>query len=671
LELFSNNITPQILIYKNENYELRSFLKTILKSEKFISKAWLMIYDINRPEDQKIAIYEKSENDIAFKINNLQSSPSVFKKSISNNDDRIAFIYNSNNQSELQSYYISLSVNFLLNNISGRIGFDINLNQFSLFGKSIFDNSLCESYLFFDDNLVKLSSNNKFYDLLLNKLLDNNTLPSENFFLVNDNKKNWVTLIDLKTFTDLNTVKLVNLYYDINSPGYFNKKLSRYILFSAISFLFILSIIYFIYNSVQIKIKKAEKVIDLMAEGKILDDINLFINKNDEFSGINVSITKINDNLSKRALFIEALEKGIYNFNFEPAGENDRIGNALLNLRNSIELSKHEELKRKEIDEQLNWITGGAAKFAEIIRENSDNLQELAYAIISELVNYIGAVQGGLFIINEDENNEKYIELLAGYAYNRIRMLEKRIPFGVGLVGRCILERETIYMTKVPENYLSITSGLGDENPRTLLIVPLIFHEEVYGVVELDSFNDIENYKIQLTEQISESIASAVSMVKINVRTAELLRESKIKSEQAASQEEEIRQNIEEMQAITDELNLKLHHSEQVISGIKEISYYAEFDIQGRIIDISDEYLKILGKQKEDVIGKIQGSFSVEARNIESFNTFWESLKKGNTMEYQQIINVEGNLKNINAKYYPVKNSEGKVLKVISVANVK
>jgi methyl-accepting chemotaxis protein len=139
----------------------------------------------------------------------------------------------------------------------------------------------------------------------------------------------------------------------------------------------------------------------------------------------------------------------------------DRIGNHLIDLKNSIEETREEEKRRKAEDERLNWATGGSAMFAEIIREHSDNLEELAYAIISELVNYIDANQGGIFIINEDEQNEKYIELLSSFAYDRKKMLEKKIPFGAGLVGRCILEKETIYMTNVPKDYLNITSGLG------------------------------------------------------------------------------------------------------------------------------------------------------------------------------------------------------------------
>jgi PAS domain-containing protein len=159
-------------------------------------------------------------------------------------------------------------------------------------------------------------------------------------------------------------------------------------------------------------------------------------------------------------------------------------------------------------------------------------------------------------------------------------------------------------------------------------------------------------------------------MVKINVRTAELLRETKIKSEQAASQEEEIRQNIEEMQTATDELNKKLDTVSGTMDAIKEVANIAEFDVNGRVTDISAAFLKILKKEKSEVIGKLQGSFSIDAPNIESFNQFWRDLKKGNQKEFEQMINIGDEILRIYSVYIPIINEEGDVYKVTSFSEV-
>lgn len=104
-------------------------------------------------------------------------------------------------------------------------------------------------------------------------------------------------------------------------------------------------------------------------------------------------------------------------------------------------------------------------------------------------------------------------------------------------------------MTDIPNNYLNVTSGLGEANPRALLIVPLKINDEIYGVIELASFNPFEPFQIEFIENLAEVLPSTIATVKINIQTAKLLRETRIQAEKMLQQEEELRQNLEEMQA--------------------------------------------------------------------------------------------------------------------------
>ncbi len=457
-------------------------------------------------------------------------------------------------------------------------------------------------------------------------------------------------------------------YNQFKSAGVFKMYYTEMLI---ILYILTIIILWLFFNKIQNRLRETQNVLKAVAYGDLKNIKELPESGNDEISIINTAVNAVNNNLDRTAVFIDDIHNGNIHFDYTPVSKYDKIGNLLLELAKNIDKSEKEAKKRKKEDEIQNWITRGTAIFAEIIRDHSDNLEELSYAIISKLVNYTDADQGGIFVINETEDNEKYIELLASYAYDRRKMLKKRIPWGAGLVGRCILEQESIFMTKIPEDYLNITSGLGKDKPQTLLLVPLIFHEEVYGVAELASFKFIDEYKIRLIEQVSESIASAISMVKINARTAELLKETKIKSEQAASQEEEIRQNIEEMQAVSDGLNQKLTETKNILEIVKSSIYFAEFDLQGRITDISKPFLKILKKEKKDIIGKVQGSFSTEAQNPESFKKFWNDLQNGKIKEFKQIIQVEDKILKISSTYYPIKDIDENIIKVISIANIE
>jgi HAMP domain-containing protein len=275
--------------------------------------------------------------------------------------------------------------------------------------------------------------------------------------------------------------------------------------------------------------------------------------RNDEIGEMAGALNSLIRGLKETTDFALEIGKGNFESPFVPLSEDDDLGNTLLEMRTNLKHATIEAAKRKEEDDQRNWASQGVAKFSDILRQNNDNMDKLSYDIISNLVKYCDANQGGLFLINDDDQDNPFIEMSSAYAFNRKKVLEKRIEMGTGLIGRAIQESETIYMTDIPNDYINITSGLGDDNPKSLLIVPLIVNQTVYGVIELASFKDIPKYQIDFIQKIGENIASTLSTVKINIRTAQLLETTKQQAEEMRAQEEEMRQNMEELQATQEE----------------------------------------------------------------------------------------------------------------------
>jgi hypothetical protein len=329
-------------------------------------------------------------------------------------------------------------------------------------------------------------------------------------------------------------------------------RLKNFILYTSILLVFVSLIVAFLtVRSLVFPINSMKGTLLMMSKG-ILPNKPM-LERSDEIGEMSRALNSLVAGLKSISNFALEIGRGNYNTEFKPASQDDVLGNSLLHMRDDLKAAAEEDHKRKVEDEQRNWATAGLAKFGDILRKDNDKLDVLAYSIVSNLVDYLGANQGGIFVVSEDEMGNPCLDLVACYAYNRQKFITRRLEMYEGLVGRCAREREIIYLTDVPDNYIRITSGLGDANPRCLLLVPMIMNDELFGVFELASFLELQPFQIMFVEKIAETIASTLSTVRFNMQTARLLEQSKIQAEELATREEEMRQNMEELRATQEQ----------------------------------------------------------------------------------------------------------------------
>lgn len=312
-----------------------------------------------------------------------------------------------------------------------------------------------------------------------------------------------------------------------------------------------LIVAFFTVRSLVVPINAMKSTLLMMSKG-ILPNKKIEERK-DEIGEMSYALNSLIGGLKSISNFALEIGRGNYNSAFKPSSKDDVLGNSLLQMRDDLKAAAEEDQKRKKEDEQRNWATAGIAKFSDILRRDNDKLEVLAYNIVSNLVDYLGANQGGIFVVGEDDMDQPCLDLVACYAYSRQKFINKRLEMNEGLVGRCARERETIYLTDIPDNYIRITSGLGDANPRCLLLVPMIMNDELFGVFELASFDELQPYQVEFVEKIADTIASTLSTVRFNMQTAKLLEQSKIQAEELATREEEMRQNMEELRATQEQ----------------------------------------------------------------------------------------------------------------------
>jgi PAS domain S-box-containing protein len=278
-----------------------------------------------------------------------------------------------------------------------------------------------------------------------------------------------------------------------------------------------------------------------------------FQNKSDSVIALNEQKLSEQENAVEHiSSFIEAVSNGDYTVNLELQGDNSNLTNKLVTMRDKLK-------ENTESDRRRGWTTMGLAQIGEILRATTKNSSELYDNIIRFIVKYTKSNQGGLFIINEEDDIQKktYLELIACYAFDRKKFLTKRVELGEGLVGQSFLEGEKIFLLDVPQEYVSITSGLGGSKPKSLLIVPMKLNGKIYGVIELASFHKFEDFEIELIEKLAETIASTISTVRVNESTRILLEKNLQQAEEMKAQEEELHQNMEELEATQEEMRRK------------------------------------------------------------------------------------------------------------------
>ena len=403
----------------------------------------------------------------------------------------------------------------------------------------------------------------------------------------------------------------------------------------------------------------------------------------DEIGEMRKELSHLIEGLKGTATFANSIGEGNLNAEYTLLSDADVLGNSLLEMRQSIQKAGNEQTIRAKEEEQRNWGTAGLAKFAEILRRDNANLEALSFNIISNMVKYLNANQGGIFVMNDSENEEeRLLELKGCYAFDRKKYEEKKIKPGEGLIGTCYLEGDAIYMTNVPEDYINITSGLGDANPKAILISPLKVNDEIYGVLELASFEKFEPFQLDFVHKVSESIAATISTVRVNIRTERLLAQTRLQTEELVNHEEELRQTMEEMQATQEEtrrreseLNITLENMKKMQADKEEADFemkqfhdgifntynIVEFSADAIITDANQNLVDLFKFPSKSIfVGKHLSEFVGE----EAYKKAWASITSGRVYSDRVKVDAGGRKLDVKQTFMPVCDLHGNLLSI-------
>jgi PAS domain S-box-containing protein len=237
------------------------------------------------------------------------------------------------------------------------------------------------------------------------------------------------------------------------------------------------------------------------------------------------------------------------------------------------------------------------------------------------------------------------------------------------LAGQAWQEGDIVYLTDVPQNYVKITSGLGDANPTSVLIVPLKVNDQIFGVVEIASFSTFQDFEMEFVQKIAESIASTISSVKINAKTQHLLEESQEMTEQMRAQEEEMRQNMEELQATQEEMQRSQSETESTMVAVHGALAVADYSVDGSLSKVNGNFLELFGYAQDEVLGEHHRVFvTKDEKNSEDYRQFWRDLANGYPKKGTfKRINRKGEVMEVKSSFSPIKNRSGEVVKIMEI----
>lgn len=294
-----------------------------------------------------------------------------------------------------------------------------------------------------------------------------------------------------------------------------------------------------------------------------------------------------------------------------------------------------------------NWNLTGNGELAKIMQGDL-SVPDLSQVVIDFLSRYLNAQVGVIYVADDNLDN---LILTAGFAIDQQKRANKSIRWGEGVVGQVANEKQPILLTDVPQNYVDIDTGFGKIAPQSVLAMPLIFENEVLGVVELGSLSSFTELQRQFLNTVLHSVAIAVASAQAREKMKELLEETRAQSEELQAQQEELRQVNEELEEQAQ--NLKQQQEElQVTNEELEEQTQAlemknkEVEFARKDIEQKSKQLEVSSKYKSEFLANMSHELRTPLNSLLILSRDLADNKNKNLTEEQiesaEIINKSG-----------------------------
>jgi len=385
--------------------------------------------------------------------------------------------------------------------------------------------------------------------------------------------------------------------------------------------------------------------------------------QNDEFASI---IEHLNNTQSVTLRIkdrISLLHKGnLDQYAHAPQSETEtmleKLRTALIDQKQSYESEK----QKAEI--QL-WIRRGRFEAANAQMKSPHNLEELSVNILKTIMNYSGAYVAGMYYYY-NKANPPYLQAIAAFAYNDVKHLKRKFTLGEGLIGTCAIERKVIKLNNLPESYLEISTGLNTLSPKFIYVTPIIYLNELFAVCEYMFPSEPEAHVLDYIEQLSVNLGGWLDTAKNSSESEEHILQSERLANLLREKEAELLFKINTLEEKQTLLQTHFQHTEKTHRTVEDTLMRVEFNPDGVIISANSQYLKLMGLDEKQVVGK--NVMDVADEFQDEIRTMLYKVRKGEIVKRTIKRRARsGELKTILATYYPQKNLSNTITSILFI----
>lgn len=226
---------------------------------------------------------------------------------------------------------------------------------------------------------------------------------------------------------------------------------------------------------------------------------------------------------------------------------------------------------KQENERQERWMNQGRLEISRLLQEHKEE-EDLLFRALEKMAHYVGAIQGALYVTvaGDEAQTPQALQRQATLAYQRRKYLKDELATGEGLIGEAALDQVVIHRTELPENYVTLRSGLlGDQKPGAILIVPLVVDQQCQGVVELAAFERFSDQAIKLLQEVSTLLARHMAERRQYERTEALLEQSRDMTQQLQEQQQTLQKTARAMEQKQSELSQAKEALERQINEVQ------------------------------------------------------------------------------------------------------